>query len=646
MGKPGKRINKRDGKKRTEQKRGRKREKFPPIFTAGFWSNRIVPALLIFSVAFAIYLPAVHFDYILDDKIVISENEFTKQGLAGIWPIFSKESFEGYLGEQRNLVVGARYRPLSIATFAVEYEFFGLNPTISHLVNSLLFGLTCLLIYRILFLLFPGSRTDLKWFLSVPFFCALLFAVHPIHSEVVANIKGRDEIMAFIGALAALYCAFRYIDRQEWKWLLGSGITFFLGMMAKENAITFLAVIPFALYFFGDRPLRRIYPLIGVLFVAVVIYLVIRTSVIGYLLSGGVEVNDLMNNPFVEMNEGQKFATIFLTLGKYIQLLFVPYPLSHDYYPYAIAIQEWINPMVILSFLGYLFMAAIAVFGIRKKWNISFWIIYYMATLSIVSNLAFPVGTLMNERFIYFSSLAFCAIVPYAVLDLIPSKISSKKWIKPLGIGICIAYFLSFSWITLNRIPDWKNPTTLNASAVSANPGSARANLFYGTALFNTYRETDEVEEKNRLLNQAEHYFDKALEIHPSYSNALNMKSGVAAERYRNHRDVGRLLHEFKSVLEKKPVVSYIKEYMEYLNRTYRDKSVLLDFYYEIGYETFLKQGEVNEAYVYLQYGMELNPQDARINYGMGKLMEAIGRDQEAINYLEKAYQLDPTLRN
>ncbi len=631
--------------KRVSKGRERRKLELTPLFNDTFWSRgNILAAITLFIVSFALYIPALDYDYILDDKIVISENNFTKEGIGGIWDILSRESFEGYLGEQQDLVEGGRYRPLSIVTFALEVEFFGLNPTVSHIVNGLLYGLTAVLIFRLMFLLVPlKNRTKTNWLIGVPFITAILFAVHPIHTEVVANIKGRDEIMAFLGALAALYFSFRYVDKKSWLHLVWVFAFLFLGLMSKENAITFLAVIPAALYFFTDRPIKQILPVFGVSLLAAALYLIIRTSVIGYLLSSGQEITDLMNNPFIEMNGPQKAATIMFTLGKYVQLLFNPHPLSHDYYPYAIAIQEWVNPWVLISLGVYLLMAVVAILGLRKKSFYSFWIIYFLATLSIVSNVFFPVGTFMNERFIYISSFAYCAILTYFFMKDLPDiLLPGRKWVKPVSIVVMAIHVFGFAIYTQYRIPAWSSPEALNSSAVIANPNSARANLFYGTVLFNKYRDASDQDEKNRFLNMADHFIGRSLQIHPSYNQALQMSAGIAAERYRNHSDLDRLLMEFKKVLEVNPRIQFVREYMEYLNQRVWARDKLTDFYYDLSYNYLMPAGFINEAAFYLQYGLEVGREDARINYAIGVVMEKVGRLEESAFYLQRAFELDP----
>ena len=262
------------------------------VVPAFSWKKELLPALLLFALGIALYAYSVNFEYVLDDQIVLTNNNYTKKGVAGIQEILTTESMSGRFGGQQDLIVGARYRPLSIVTFALEYEFFGLNPFVSHLINVLLYGLLGFLLYRVLCELFPNRA---KWYWSIPFIASLLFVVHPIHTEVVANVKGRDEIMTLLGALGALYYSIRYNDRGGFIYLLLSGIVFFLALLSKENALTFLAVVPLSLYFFKETSLKKVIATLIPLVLASVAYLVIRYQVIGYFLSpDGREITDCL----------------------------------------------------------------------------------------------------------------------------------------------------------------------------------------------------------------------------------------------------------------------------------------------------------------------------------------------------------------
>ena len=187
--------------------------------------------------SFALYRESIGFGYVLDDVIVLSENSFVQKGFKGIKDILSKESFTGYFGTQKDLVAGSRYRPLSIVSFAIEHEFLGNYPAASHLINILLYAFTACLIFR-LFQLFNISKPDSPWYLALPFIGALLFVAHPIHSEAIANIKGRDEILCLLFAIAALISWIRYYDTKSKVHAGASMVWFCLALFSKENAVT------------------------------------------------------------------------------------------------------------------------------------------------------------------------------------------------------------------------------------------------------------------------------------------------------------------------------------------------------------------------------------------------------------------------
>ena len=118
--------------------------------------------------------------------------------------------------------------------------------------------------------------------------------------------------------------------------------------------------------------------------IASIIYIIIRTNVIGYLFDSGVEITDLMNDPFVEMNSMERLATILYTLGEYIRLLVFPHPLTHDYYPYHIPIMNFAKPGTLISLALYAALAYVF-FRLWKQKSIYAWAIgFFVITISIV----------------------------------------------------------------------------------------------------------------------------------------------------------------------------------------------------------------------------------------------------------------------
>ena len=224
----------------------------------------------------------------------------------------SHDSFSGYFGEQKNLVQGARYRPLSLLTFATEYALFGANSSVSHLINILLYGLCCFLGFVTLRRLFREKSSKNKILFGTAAISILLYMFHPIHVEAVANVKGRDEILAMIFCLLTLQMSLKYTDQKRLLYFLLIPFIYFTGLLAKENTITFMAIVPAALVLFRPKQRKVMLLILGLLFIMTLCYLGLRYSIIGYLL-GDEPSTDLMNNSFVGMNTVQRYATIFYT---------------------------------------------------------------------------------------------------------------------------------------------------------------------------------------------------------------------------------------------------------------------------------------------------------------------------------------------
>ncbi len=172
--------------------------------------------------------------YNMDDTLVTQHHRFTSKGFAGISDILKSPYYSDDMG------YSYEYRPVTHISFALEHQFFGEHPTISHAINVLLFGLTAILVFYVLQLLFPV--------LSIAFtsFVSLLFIAHPIHTEVVNSIKNRDEILALLFALLSLICALQFLNRGTWwRWILVP-ILLLLALLSKTSAASFMLIIPVA----------------------------------------------------------------------------------------------------------------------------------------------------------------------------------------------------------------------------------------------------------------------------------------------------------------------------------------------------------------------------------------------------------------
>ena len=602
-------------------------------FGKKYWAE----ALVIMVLSFVLYHSCLPYSYVLDDQIVITGNSFTKKGFGGIYDIMTTESFEGYFGEKKDLVQGNRYRPLSIITFAIEYGILGdVNPMVSHFINILLYGMTCILLMMVLELLFRNFKPTWRW-MSIPFLASMIFLVHPIHTEAVANIKGRDEIMSMFFSLLALYGGLRYMDNKSIGMLLLTAISYFLGLLSKENAITFLAVIPLTIYFFSEAGIKHIKNLVLILLGTTILYLIIRFSAAG-VPKLGQQAKDLMNNPFLEMTGGEKFGSILYTLGKYIALMVFPHPLSHDYYPYAIPKVTMVNIFSFTSLILYIGLIYVGLKGMIRKSIYSYSVLYYLITLTIVSNIVINLGTFMNERFIFMASAGYCIAVAYFLSHHLPTLKNALG--AKIGISLAIVMVVGYSVKTYLRVPVWKDALSLNQAAVDVSSNSARANSFMSTALFEEYKITSDRNKQKELLDKAEYYGKKAADIIPNYQNANLMLIGVAAERYKMNNDINAYIRDMQPSVLRRPDIPFIKEFSDYLKGRGHDRE-LYPFYKEIG-TTLLdyKDTRRNYAAMYLLYAYDINPNDKPLVLSLATAYELAGRPDDANKYKAAAQSI------
>lgn len=194
--------------------------------------------LLVFVFSFLLFMNSIPNDYNLDDELVTENHRLTSKGIAAIPEIFTSPYYEDNMG------YSYEYRPVVHTTFAIEHQFFGDNPHVSHFFNVLLYSLCCLILFRVLVLLLPESSA------IVALGITLLFAAHSSHTEVVCSIKSRDEILALIFSLLCLGVAVRVAKSAQYFLLVFVPVLFAVALMSKATAVPFVFLIPLAVVFF------------------------------------------------------------------------------------------------------------------------------------------------------------------------------------------------------------------------------------------------------------------------------------------------------------------------------------------------------------------------------------------------------------
>lgn len=602
---------------------------------------------LFFILGLLLYGNTLGHDYTLDDALVITENDFTKEGWSGVWKQMTNDQFVGFYGVKKDLVSGGRYRPLSMVVFTIQYALFGESAFIGHLTNVLFYILNGFLLFIVLRRLLPNSKGPLEW-LNFPLLVSLLWFFHPIHTEVVANIKGLDEMMAFAGELTVLWLILKSIDDQK-PWLLSIvAIVYLYALLSKENAITWLAIIPAALYLFRKDQIAQLKLILPTLLLSSAVWFAIRYKVVG----GGISdvADSLMNDPFLESTVSEKYATIVLTLGKYIQLLFFPHPLTYDYYPKHIPIVNWSNIYVILSIIANISLIYIVLSKFKKHKVLVLGILIYAITLSIASNIIFPIGAFMNERFIYVSSLGFCLFLGLFFNQYIYSFIKQKKAV----LGILAVVFLLYGFKTVSRNMVWKDNYTLATHDAEISVNGAKSQVMAGGILLDVKsKEAKTDAERNAILDRSIFHLNRAINIYPQYVDALLLMGNAQWERYQSAKTA---MPYYYSILQINP----------YHDNTLQNSYIILEQEKDIdfriqAYETMIKfnsnqmrvylnlgraygqyKNDLNNAIRYIETAQQLAPNDYEVNRNLGIVYGLSQQYEKSIAALSKAIELKP----
>jgi protein O-mannosyl-transferase len=611
-----------------------------PTSTSSFWHNIKLQAGLIFTLAFLLYANTLTHDYCQDDAIVITDNMFTTDGVNGISGILNYDTFYGFFKEQgkEKLVAGGRYRPFTLILFAIQYEIFGKSENAAsyyHFFNILWFALTCVLLYFLLLKLLKyalnSKNTEGGYVPEIlAFATAVLFTAHPIHTEVVANIKGLDEIMTLLGSLAAVWFSIKAFEKGGFFNQILAGILFFIALLSKENAITFVVIVPLIYWFFIKTDWGTAFKQVVPFAVSAILFLLLRGSVIGNQFSG--EQNELMNNPYLKLVDnqyipfslGEKMATIVFTLGKYIQLLIFPHPLTHDYYPRYIGIMNFSDIGVIISVLLY----AGLIFIMVKNWNsrsfVSFGIAFFLLTLSIVSNIVFPVGTNMAERFMFMPSVGFCLVLAYSIQALSLRVERGRRGVSfnvKMGILGVITVLLSLK--TVSRNFDWKDDYTLFTNDVKISENSAKVQCSAGGKMIEKAKDLPDKMQKEIMIKDAIGHLKRSIEIHPTFKSPY------------------LLLGNAYTYLE-----NYDKAIPEYLNALKLDpnfkdaKNNIALAYREVGRNYGQVKNDLPNAIENLAQSLKYNPQDGATLSFLGTAYGMNKQPQQAIEVLERALTL------
>jgi protein O-mannosyl-transferase len=452
-------------------------------------------------------------------------------------------------------------------------------------------------------------------------------------------------------SLLALNSALHHTNKSHWYWLFLCFMSFFLALLSKENAIVFIVIIPLTIYFFRNATIKKQVMVSIPLLLALMLFIAIRNSVVeGF---HGNYTGELMNNPYLYATQNEKYATLVYVLGRYLKLLFWPYPLTFDYYPNHIALTHWKDIRVLISLALYAFLIGYASRQLFKKHMLSFSILFYLIALLPVSNLFFNIGTFMNERFIYQASIGFSVAICWLIVYIINKIRKHKNNSIILFFIILIPLLFTYSVLSYSRSKAWKNDFTLFLTDVKTSANSAKSNCSAGGILYETAQKMQEGVEKEEYLSQAETYLNKATEIHPGYVDAWRLLGNTEFEL--NH-DVRQTFFYYIKALKINPLDDITFDNLQFVFSTYDsvDQKIAMyeellilnnhrpEIYYGIGHLYGKEKNDLPKAIGYLKNAVELKPGYKEALKDLGVAYGITGNLEDSKLYLKKAAAVDP----
>jgi hypothetical protein len=389
-------------------------------------------AWLAAAVAMAAYLLALRNGWAGDDMVAIRDNPATKSIGAALSAWFAP-----YWPEEFRWA--GLYRPFTILTYGVDWTLSGGAVWWFHLTNVVLNAAAVFLVVLV----------AARWLPVVGALAAgVLFAVHPVHVEAVANTVGRAEVLVAIWLLAAVLAARRYrlADTRSKRalWLAGTLLAAGLAMASKEHGVIAIAIIGFdQLLDHEHREWRKATPLYLAVMALTVAWLFLWRGIAGGYVAGSGHA------ALVRLSTPERLATMFPAYLEVLRLLAWPFRLASDYSPQVIPLRLEFGWLALLGGMSSAALLALVVIAIKRAPAVAFGILVAAASYLPTSNLLFTSGVVLGERNLYLAVLAPSLLFGWAAVHM-------GKWRhKRAALFAAGAVVVAFGVRTVDRIPFW-----------------------------------------------------------------------------------------------------------------------------------------------------------------------------------------------
>lgn len=607
----------------------------------------LIAGLVAAAMGFLLYANTFGYYYALDDYSLIKDNWVVKGGIKNIGIIFTTEYRFGTWNSP-----GSLFRPIPLTMFALEWQLSPDKPWISHLMNVVFYSLTGWALW------ITWRRVLGKYPPALAFLAVLIYVAHPVHTEVVANIKSRDEILGMLFSTLALYSIWRHFESNDKKWLVWAALSYGTAMFSKEGSIMFIFLFPLTMWYFSEKSAGKILKTTATMLIPVALFLLVRRNALGG--QQYQEIYSILDNFLVgAKSQSERLASAFMMCWEYLKVLVYPATLVSDRgYPQLkpVDFSEW---RAIAGFLIYFVMGIWALWKLPKKHVLSYAVFFYLICYSIFSNVFFLIGTSYGERLLYLPSFGFALALAWGILKILkiddmtnllnPNNKGTQLW-TIAGILLSV-----YSVRTILRNPTWENSASLYASDLPNSPDCAKLNYHNALEVARIAMDEKTGSVKDRAgLERAVECYSRCINLYPEYHDAYGSR-GIAYFRlgqYDKAFDDYQVSIKYRpnnaTVLSNMGFIYFMRGQLEKAEEVYKESIKwdprFVDARRNLGAVLAMKK-RFPEAIEQWEEGLKYDPQNATLLLYIGSAYRDMGQPDKAVPWLEKAYSVDPSLK-
>ncbi|MCB9072071.1 MAG: hypothetical protein H6623_00495 [Bdellovibrionaceae bacterium] len=419
------------------------------------YQKRVRPYLgwtLIIAIIFLVYSNVYHYAFVYDDEFFIVKNKFL-QSWSNILDIFTSNSTAG------SGFKDSFYRPIQFFIYLIVYQLFGADVVAFHFLNVLIHTINALLIYRF--------SQKLGFTLVVSCFVALLWAVHPVHVEVVTYMSGTGDLLYSFFLLLGLNIM---LPTMTAKRMIVGWFCFLFALLSKETGVLGVTLLTAGIFYFSEkRFVWRSYLKTLPFWLMSLAYAVLRKTILNF---DGDFAFFKQQNIYSE-NILYRIYTFLATLPSYLKVLLWPEHLSIDR-PFPVYTDFWYTPVTMgTAMLLSALAIPIVLWRYRQSWGVwsSFVVLWFAGAHFLHSGIVMPLNSFFLEHWLYLSSVSFFLMGG----SLISQLLSHNKILKYTGFTSITGLIFFSGWRSYQQSEVWQSPITLFTHILEQNPSVARA---------------------------------------------------------------------------------------------------------------------------------------------------------------------------